>query len=349
MAKDLSRRGFLGKVAAAAAALICKDVLPFSGVLSAAASSYRGASFLPPAYRAVRLGVDGFVETLKRNAPPSTTIEFFDSGTLMKIDAQLPGLKIGTIQFMFHTSTYIADEFPILGVMELPGICDQLYDHGERLNMDSPLWRLINDELAKKNLFMLSAGGGILEPEFIYSRETKIASLEDLKGKRCRIVSPMATELLKAYGVTAVRLASSEILVALQRQSIDAVLSPVDTILARNLHGYLRYCYKLPVTGATHGAFLMRDVWDRMPEDDKAAFRQAGLWYDQFMGTMGYIKIPQEDYWSVLKRAGMEVVTPTAGEQEQFVRSAQSQWTAWKQLVGEEVGRRAIDLALGRP
>jgi TRAP-type C4-dicarboxylate transport system substrate-binding protein len=348
MANVLSRRGFLRKTAVSAASLICSGIWPFTEIIFAANSTCRGTSFLPPAYRAIRYGIDGFVENLKRHAPATMTIEFFESGTLMKADAQLSGLKVGTIQFMFHSSTYIADEFPILGIIELPGICEHLYEHGERLAMESPLWQLINDRLAKDNLFMLSAGGGIIEPEYIWSSQTRVASLSDLNDKKCRIVSPVATELLKKFGVTGVRLPSSQILLALQRCSIDAVLSPVNTVVARNLQGYLRYCFQLPVTGATHGIFLLRDQWDKMPIEDKSAFWQAGLWYDKNQALMGYKKIPKEEYWSVVTKAGIQVIRPTVSEQAVFVRNAQPQWDSWQKRVGESIGRRAIQLALGK-
>ncbi len=343
-----SRRRFLKNVGLGTAALMLSGIRPFERFVLADNPAYRGTSFLPPAYRAIRYGIDGFVENLKQQAPGSMKIEFFDSGTLMKADAQLPGLRVGTIQFMFHSSTYIADEFPILGVIELPGVCEHLYEHGDRMAMDSPLWKLINDELAKDNLFMLSSGGGIMEPEYIWSSEIKVASLSDLDGKKCRIVSPVATELLKRFGVTGVRLPSSKILLALQRRSIQAVLSPVNTVVARNLQGHLRFCYQLPVTGATHAIFMLRDEWDRIADKEKAAFWQAGLWYDQNQGKMGYKKIPKEQYWSIVSKAGIEIIRPTQTEHEIFVRNAQPNWLAWKNQVGEKVGRRAIDLALGK-
>ncbi len=343
-----SRRRLLKKLGVGTAALMLSGLKPFERLVLADTTAFRGTSFLPPAYRAIRYGIDGFVENLKQQAPESMAIEFFDSGTLMKADAQLPGLRVGTIQFMFHSSTYIADEFPILGIIELPGVCDHLYEHGERMAMESPLWKLINDELARDNLFMLSAGGGIIEPEYIWSSEAKVASLSDLDGKRCRIVSPVATELLKRFGVTGMRLSSSKILLALQRRSIQAVLCPVNTVVARNLQGHLHYCYQLPVTGATHGIFLLKDKWDQMADSEKDALWRAGQWYDKNQGQMGYKKIPQEQYWSIITKAGIEIIRPTQSEQELFVKNAKPNWLAWKKQVGEKVGQRAIDLALGK-
>ncbi len=343
-----SRRQFLKRVGAGTAAFMFSGIGSFERFAFAAEPLYKGVTYLPPAYRAIRYGIDGFVDNLKKQPAGTMGVEFYDSGTLMKADGQLPGLKVGTIQFMFHVNTYIADEFPILGITELPGVCENLHEHGECIAMESPLWKLINRELARDNLFMLSAGGGIIEPEYIWSSEEKIASLSDLKGKRCRIMSSVGTEFLQRFGVTGIRLPSSKILLALQRRSIQATLSAVNTVVARNLQGHLKYCYQLPVTGATMAIFMLKDKWDVMPDAEKTAFWQAGLWYDKIQGEIGYKKIPREQYWPIVAKAGVEIIRPADKEKEIFVENAQPDWLAWKKQVGEKVGQQAIDLALGK-
>ena len=65
----------------------------------------------------------GFVNQLKKHRI-SMKIDFFDSGTLVKTDEQVPALRAGTIQFMFHTTSYITRTFPILGITGLPSLCD---------------------------------------------------------------------------------------------------------------------------------------------------------------------------------------------------------------------------------
>ena len=86
---------------------------------------------------------------------------------------------------MRHLVSYITRSFKILGVTGLPSLVEELYEHGDRMRMESPLWKLVNDRLAKDNLFMLTQGGGVIEPEYIWSSESKkIASLKDLQGKK---------------------------------------------------------------------------------------------------------------------------------------------------------------------
>jgi TRAP-type C4-dicarboxylate transport system substrate-binding protein len=343
-----TRRRFLRTAGIGGAALALAGARPARGLLSDDLRVYKGASYLSPAYKGLRYGVLGFVEQLQRNARDVLRVELFDAATLMKADEQLSGLREGAIQFMFHTTTYMTEEFPILGIIELPGVSEHLHEHGKRLAMGSALWKLINAELAKNNLFMLTTGGGTMEPEYIWSGRKRIASLADLEGARCRVVSNAAKELVTSFAATAVRIPSEEIHLALLRGTLDAILAAIDTVVARNLHESLRCCFLLPVTAAASAVFFLRDVWEKMPDREKAAFWKAGRWYDENQSTTGYKKIPQDEAWPVVRKAGIELVRPSKADAEAFARGSQSTWASWRRKVGEELGRQAIDLALGK-
>ncbi len=342
-----TRRQFLRSAGLGAAAVMISGARPLAALAASGAATLRGVSYFPPAYSALRYAVLGFVEQLKKWGGNELKVEFFDSGSLVKADEQVSALRVGTIQFMFHTSTYISGEFPILGILELPGVCEQLFEHGERLAIESPLWKLINGELAKGNLFMLTAGAGILEPEYIWSGRKGIVRLADLQGKRCRVVGREAMDFLRGFGVTGARIPSEQAYLALQRGSVDAVLANVNTVVARNLYEQLRFCLKVPVTSAAIAVFVLKDVWQRMSAEEKAAFWEAGRWYD-LNQRMGYTKRTQEEAWPVVKKSGIQIVHPTDGDRETFGRKSQPIWASWRTRIGEELGQRAIDLATGK-
>lgn len=105
-----------------------------------------------------------------------------------------------------------------------------------------------------------AGGGGILEPEYIWSGEAKpVRSLEDLRGEKVRVVSFEATKALEPYGIAAVRIPSSETYMALQRGTVDAGVFNISTVIGRSLQEQLAYCYKLPTTGFTVAPFILRD------------------------------------------------------------------------------------------
>lgn len=341
----LTRRAALGSLAAGGAAL----ALPMAGWRPArAAETMTGVTYLPPSYKGLTWGMSGFVERLKEHGGDALTVNFYDSATLVKADEQVSALRAGTIDFMFHTSSYITRSFEILGITGLPSLVETLYENGERLAMETPLWQLINDELAKDNLFMLSAGGGIFEPEYVWSGAQKVASLDDLSGKRCRVVSYEASTALEKFGVAPVRVPSSETYLALQRGTVDAIVANISTVIGRSLQEQLQYCYKLPTTAYAISVYLLKDRWDALDDATRDAFWNAAKWYDENSASYVNNEIYPNEYWPAVEEAGVEIIEPSADDVARFADASQEIWTWWKGQVGEEVGQRAIDLALGK-
>ncbi len=341
---NVTRRDFLCKVGAGALVL----GMPGRWISAAAAApTYTGVTYLTPAYKDLFPPIVTFVDTLKKHSD-LMKVDFFDSGTLVKADEQVSALRTGTIQFMFHTTSYITRNYPILGLLGLPSLCENIYEHGERIAMESPLWKLINDVLAKDNTFMLTAGGGILEPEYIWSGKNKIASLADLKGKRIRTVSYEAEEVLKPYGVAGTRIPSSELYIAVQRGTVDATLANISTIMGRKIYEQTKYCYKLPMTGFSIAIFMLKDKWDGLADAEKAAFWDAAKAFDKTYAAEINGKFYPEQFWPQLKKGGMEVFDPTEAELKDFEAKSKPVWEWWKKQLGEQVGQKAIDLALGR-
>jgi TRAP-type transport system periplasmic protein len=336
----------LGLIAAASTVL---SAGPLFSIPAAAATNLTGAYYIPASYEVLSSGPAGFIKYLKDNASDKVNIDFYDSGQLVKADEQLPALRSGSIDFMFHTISYITRSVPVLGITGLPGVVDELYKHPERLAIGSPLFNLINEELAKENLYMLSLGGGILEPEYIWSTEASpIRSLADLDGKKVRVVSYEATQVLAHYHAAAVRIPSSETYLALQRGTVDAGVFNISTVIGRSLHEQLAYCYKLPSTAFTIAPFMLRDRWDALDTDTRAALQEAAQWYnDNFVGTANTETYPNK-FWPKVTAAGVEIIEPSAEDMASFNEATHSVWDKWKEEVGEDLGTRAIELALGK-
>jgi TRAP-type C4-dicarboxylate transport system substrate-binding protein len=342
------RRGFMRRAALGTALIVAGGKISPVKMAFGQGQTLTGVTYLTPGYEDLFPPIQAFIDRLKEKHKDAVKIDFFHSGTLVKADDQTTALRAGTIQFMFHTTSYITRTFPILGLLGLPGVCDELYLHGERIAMESPLWKLMNDVLAKDNTFMLTAGGGIMEPEYIWSGSQKVASLSDLKGKRCRVVSYEAEEALKPYGAAAARIPSSELYLAVQRGTVDAVLANISTIMGRKLHEQVKFCYKLPVTAFSISIFFLKDFWDKLPEKTKAAFWESGKWFDENYAKTVNQKFYPEVFWPKIKQAGIQIFEPTPQELEDFRTKSQPVWEWWKKQVGEDVGKKAIDLALGR-
>ncbi|HSP57832.1 MAG TPA: TRAP transporter substrate-binding protein DctP [Halomonas sp.] len=313
-----------------------------------AATALTGVNYITPSYKALSYGSDGFVKFLADNHADVIDFDYHHSGQLLTADEQLPGLRAGSVDFMFHTLSYITRSLPILGITGLPGVVNALYENPERLKLGSPLMELINEQLAEENLYMLCSGGGILEPEYIWStEENPIRSLDDLRGKKIRVVGYEATMALEEFDIGATRIPSSETYQALQRGTVDAGIFNISTVVGRSLFEQLSTCYKLPTTAFTVAPFMLRDRWDSLDGEVRSALEEAAKWYDDNFVTHCNDDVYPNEYWPMMEEEGIEVIDPSEEDLETFNAATEAVWDHWKEQVGVDVGERAIALALG--
>ena len=340
------RRSFIRGAAGLGALAAVPTLAPMP---ARAATTLTGVSYLPPSYKALSYGSAGYVERLAAALPDGDAVDYYDSGKLLKADEQLPALRSGSIDFMFHTTSYVTRSLPILGITGMPGVVEALYEHPERTAMGSPLFELMNEELAKADLYMLSMGGGILEPEYIWSNDANpIRSLADLDGKKVRVVSFEATGVVESFGAAAVRIPSSELYLAMQRGTVDAAVANISTIIGRSIQEQASTLYELPVTGFGIGVFVSTKRWERLDEGVRGAMMEAAEWFDADSAKHANETIYPDEYRGMIEAAGIEVVPADAEDLAALERAAEPVVAAWKEEIGEEVGTRAIDLALGR-
>ena len=333
-----TRRALLGLTAAAA---LCAP-------LSASAETLTGVYYIPPSYKDLSFGTQGFIERLQAALPEGTTVDYFDSGTLVKADEQLPALRSGNIDFMFHTTSYITRSVPILGITGLPGVVEELYENPERMAIGSPLFDLINEKLAEENLYMLSMGGAVMEPEYLWSTEdAPIRTIEDMDGKKLRVVSFEATEVVEDFGAAAVRIPSSELFLALQRGTVDGAVMNISTVMGRSLHEELGEVLKLPLTAFGIGIFMELDDWEALSPEVQAAMTEAAQWFDAEAAKEANGAIYPNEFWPAIEAAGIEVIEPDQAMLDAMTEAAADVLEEWKASVGEDVGQRAIDLATG--
>jgi TRAP-type C4-dicarboxylate transport system substrate-binding protein len=338
----LDRRNFLKSSAAAVGG---SAALGLAGP-AFAKTTVTGVSYLPPSYKALAYGSAGFVERL--NASDAVSVDYYDSGKLLKADEQLPALRAGTIDFMFHTTSYVTRSLPILGITGLPGVVDALHENPDRLAKGSPLFNLIQEELDKENLYMVSMMGNILEPEYIWSTEAApVKSIADISGKKVRVVSFEATQVIEDFGGAAVRIPSSELYLALQRNTVDAAVANISTVIGRSLQEQIDYVYKLPMTAYGIGLFLTKQRWESLSDEERAAFEEAAAWFDENGAAESNNNIYPNEYWPMIEAENIEVIDPSEEDLAALDEAAASVRAAWIEEVGTEVGERAIALALG--
>ena len=301
------------------------------------------ASYIPPqAYKDLTPMVMSFPDYVNEHGKGIAHIEYYHSGKLLKAKQLLPGLMQGTADIVLHTSSYISSTYPILGILELPFLYTDMEKGWEKLTVGSPLFNLINEELAKKNIYMISTIPPI--PEYIWTKDRPMKKPDDIKGLRIRTAGRIEGKMIQAIGGASTTMPSAELYEGIARGTIDGVMCYLGTILARGLHEKLGYV----TTGyfASYGGpILIRlDKWKSLPPDVRELLSAAGKHYEKQIPEYAQ-QYWEKNIWPSLRKAGIKEVKLTNKEIEAFQEKAKPIWDWWKEQLPPGVGEKAIRLA----
>ncbi|MDO8957976.1 MAG: TRAP transporter substrate-binding protein [Deltaproteobacteria bacterium] len=300
------------------------------------------ADYLPPSYDDYFPANQIFVDYVNKHGRGIVQIDFFHSGKLLQAKELMPGLLQGTADIIVDTDSYVMGTAPILGILELPFLYKDEFDFSKKTRIGTPLFNLINQELAKQNLIILSSCAST--PEHIWSVKKPIKRVEDLKGLRIRTAGRVEAEVIKALGAASTTLPSAEVYEALKRGTIDASLHYLGTVPGRSL----QEVYKFVTLGywASYGRqpYMRLDRWKALPQEIKDVLIAAGKAMED-EGFKTLVKVHNEKYWPLVRKAGIQIIEPAPEEAKRFKEACLPVWDWWKKQVPADVAAKAIELA----
>lgn len=338
----MTRRRFLSLSAmAAAASTVSACGVPDSGG-SASSGPLKAATYIPPSYNDLFPAFDMLLDTAKQESGGDLKFQMFHSETLLDADQLVPGLLQGVADLAFQTSSYVSTTYPVLGVYEMPFVNDGVEQTQRALEVGGPLYDLINKELGKKGLRLV--GSMPTSVEWVWTVDKPIRRPEDLKGMRMRTAGEVEGETLKAMGASPVSMSSSEVYQALERGTIDGMVSYVGTVISRDLQQVLRYGTMGHFGDYSVDAYVRKEWFDGLDSSAQDAMLAGGREYlDQ--GTAHQLRVHEEKYLPQIEKAGLELVEPTGADQKAFEQAVGSVYAWWRQKMGAPaVADQALDL-----
>ncbi|MDY7033669.1 MAG: TRAP transporter substrate-binding protein [Thermodesulfobacteriota bacterium] len=300
------------------------------------------AHYAPPSYKDLYPCLTAFVDYINEHGKGRVHIEAYGSGTLLKAKELLPGLMQGTADIIGHCDAYLMGTYPILGISELPFLYPDMETSYEKLKIGSPLYPLVNQELAKKNLFML-APWPIL-PEYIWTKDKPIRKPGDLKGLRIRVAGRIEAKVIKALGGAPTSLSSAELYEALQRGTVDGVMCTPTTIPGRGVQKTVNYVTKSNFASYSAQLYMRLDKWKSLPPDVRELFTEGAKVFGS--GVFKYaVPYWNEETWPAIKKGGVKEIELSQEEEEEFKKRLKPVWDWWTKQLPPGVGEKAIRLA----
>jgi TRAP-type C4-dicarboxylate transport system substrate-binding protein len=334
----MSRRGFLTLAAMAAAVTAC-GVPDSAGETS---GRLKAATYIPPSYDDLFPGMEMLLQTAKQESGGEIDFQMFHSETLLSADQLVPGLLQGVADIVFTTSSYVSTTYPVLGAYELPFVNDGVDQTQRALEVNGPLYDLINEEIGAKGLRLV--GSMPTSEEWIWTVDKPIRKPSDMEGLRIRTAGEVEGETVKAMGASPVSMSSSEVYQALQRNTIDGMVSYMGTVISRDLQQVLRYGTVGHFGDYSFDGYVRKDWFDDLGTDAQEAMLAAGRRYLQ-EGTAHQLRVHERDYLPKIKRAGIELYQPKGADLAAFENAAQQVETWWRAQVGDPAtADRALNL-----
>jgi TRAP-type C4-dicarboxylate transport system substrate-binding protein len=334
----MTRRRFLSLSAMAAAVSAC-------GVPDSAGSGggkLKAATYIPPSYKDLFPPFEMFMETAQKESGGGLKFAMFHSETLLSADQLVSGLLQGVADLVFQVSSYVSSSYPVLGAYEMPFVTEDVDKTQQALAVGSPLYDLINQELGEQGLRLIASMP--TTEEWIWTMEKPVHKPSDLRGLRIRTAGEVEGETVKALGGSPVSMSSSEVYQALERGTIDGMISYAGTVISRDLQEIIRYGTVGHFGNYSVDSYVRKDWFDGLDSASQEAMLAAGRTYWK-EGTAHLHRVVEQSYVPQIEQAGIELYEPTGADLKAFQAATTGVYDWWRSQVGSKaVAERALNL-----
>ncbi len=237
-----------------------------------------------PANSNIGIAVDKYVEAIDERSDGEVTATGFPM-TLLSLSESSAGVRDGLADIGYVLTAYFAAEYPtnlylhelnlLVNLVENPTGKEPLAFTGAMIEYTLLKCPECLEEFKTQN--QVYTAGGVTPLYSLLCTDTKITSVEDLKGKRLRAAGAGFVRFAEHFGAQGVRLPVNEVYEALDQGIIDCAMLNAPEITNYSLDEVLTDI-TLGIPGglyaATAGANINLDRWKGM--DDKS--REALLW-----------------------------------------------------------------------
>lgn len=299
-------------------------------------SNWRFFSVSPashPYAQVIRKGLDAIAE----RSDDRLKIQFVNfSETPYKPGNALQLIRDGLVETTEWTPTYTASSYPLVAAPELPFIRPTYSDAAAFEKATNAAWDTPAVRAAAEKL--LSDYGAVSLARWYYEPlnfwfSTEVTSLEDFKGKKIRVASPEAAELVSALGASPVQIFPAEVFTALQRGTIDGVVTGSGNIKSFKWDEVLKSVYRANMQLVSSSFVVSKSSMDGLPPDLQTILVEEMSKVQDEIQTLMPSK--DEDQIKALQAEGMTVTTPSAEDYAELRKLAETKvWPIWKQQAG---------------
>ena len=244
-----------------------------------------------------------FSELVAQKTAGRFKIEVYPAGQLYKGRSIVKAIVDGALQIGIVYSGAWNGQLPYIDIFDVPFVFKSMEDIHKAIV--GPFGNTIARDMENFNAKLLYVGyyGRSFE---IANRLKPLKNKEDFKGLKIRCNLPTAVAAVKAMGAAPVKMSSSEVYMALQRKTIDGVVSGVQSIVKRKWNETSKHLTMTNGSFSPWPVVMNLKFWKKLPPDIQKAVTEAAAEVSQ----MSLNRAEKEDALALEKaKNSMQVYT----------------------------------------
>ena len=177
----------------------------------------------------------------------------------------LRAMDNGVFDVVSTVADYVVSDAPGLAGLDLPVLAPNIKEAKKVVEAYKPVMAKIIEKKFHAKLLAV-----VPYPAQVLFCRTKIAGLEDLKGKKVRASGWTTSKFIDALGATGVTISFSEVATSLQRGVIDCAVTGSLSGYSAGWGEVTNYLYPLPIGGWDYVITVMNlDVWNSFSKEQQ--------------------------------------------------------------------------------
>jgi TRAP-type transport system periplasmic protein len=286
----------------------------------------------------VQLGAARMAETAAKLSNGRLKITIFPSSQLGSDREMLQNTQSGTIGGVIDATAKLANFVPQFGVLDLPYLVSDREQAG----------RMLASPVVEQELNARAAAAGFRIVNYweilfrnVYTRNKPVNSVADLKGLKIRVIpAPAYISLFRTLGASPTPMSFGELYMAMQQGVVDGAENDLVTFLSVKHTEVAKHLSMTNHIMLVNAVMISEKHWARMPEDMKAAMRQAAAEGRKLCIDEGLAR--EKSALEQIKAAGVKVYEP---DLKPFVAAGRSTYKEFEGRLSRELIEKIVAVA----
>lgn len=234
------------------------------------------ADWMPLSHPVSAEGGTAFMKKVAELSGGKIDLKFYPAEQLGKAKDSLQLAQTGVADIVNIAPAYITEKFPLSAVAELPGIyegaCNGTYALAKLTQPGQPLYEAEMKQNGVRILFTTAIGA-----YRIFTANKKIQSANDFKGMKLRTAGGPMDQTAASIGAVSIRMPGPDVLVSLNRGTLDGLFWPLQSIESWGLMSSVKYWTPNLGVGSFVIFYAISDrTWKKLSPENQKILTEAG-------------------------------------------------------------------------